>query len=183
MPKRRFVILDRDGTLIVERNYLSDPEEVALLPGVSTGLKIMKKLGLGLIVVTNQSAIGRGIINKSRLDEIHQKMCLLLNFEGISLDGIYYCPHKPEDGCTCRKPDTALLKLAADEHGFEMKDCFVIGDKACDVELGKRVDAKTILVRTGYGTEVEQSRNAQPDFIVNDLIEAAKIVENIYETI
>ena len=179
MPKRRFVILDRDGTLIVERNYLSDPERVVLLPGVTRGLRHMRKIGLGLFVITNQSAIGRGMIDVNRLELIHEKMRSLLSDEGVFLDGISYCPHKPDDVCNCRKPNTALLKMASEKHGFCPKDCFVIGDKACDVELGNKVGATTILVRTGYGTEVESSQNVKPDFIVNDLVEAANIIEGI----
>jgi phosphoheptose isomerase len=181
MPKRRFVVLDRDGTIIVERNYLSDPGEVKLLPGSAAGLRSMHELGLGLIVITNQSAIGRGIINKDKLDLIHKRFYELLEREGVFLDGMYFCPHLPEDGCECRKPSPALLISAAQGLNFDPSQCFVIGDKVCDIELGRRVGATTILVRTGYGEQFEKEENLQPDFIVNDLKEAAEVIKEIVE--
>src|ERR1035437_229376 len=99
--KRRFVILDRDGTLIYERRYLSDPYQVELLPGIGNSLRKLRELGMGLIVVTNQSAVGRKYITSTRLDEIHARLKDLLLIENITLDGIYVCPHVPEDLCAC----------------------------------------------------------------------------------
>src|SRR5271166_4576848 len=113
MTPPRFVALDRDGTIIVERQYLSDPEAVELLPGAAAGLRTMRNLGLGLVVVTNQSAVGRGYFDLARLDEIHGRLRELLAGEDVTIDGIYVCPHTPEDGCRCRKPLPILLKRAA----------------------------------------------------------------------
>jgi phosphoheptose isomerase len=180
MPKRRFAVLDRDGTIIFERNYLSDPSEVELLPGSAAGLRSMRELGLGVIVITNQSAIGRGIISKAQLDLIHKRFCELLEQEGVFLDGMYFCPHLPEEECDCRKPAPALLRSAARELDFNPGESFVIGDKVCDIELGRRVGATTILVRTGYGEHFEKG-SPQPDFAVNDLKEAAKVMKEIVE--
>lgn len=179
MTQRRFVVLDRDGTIIVERNYLTDPSQVELLPGSAAGLKQMRDLGLGLIVITNQSAIGRGFIDRTRLEQIHERMGELLKREGIQLDGLYFCPHLPGDNCLCRKPATGLLSLAAIELGFEPRSCFVIGDKACDIDLGKGVGATTFLVRTGYGKQYSIEADLGQDFIVDDLKEAAAVIEGI----
>ncbi len=181
MAKRRFVVLDRDGTVIFDRHYLSDPSEVQLLPGSAAGLRSMRELGLGLVVITNQSAIGRGIINKAQLDLIHKRVDELLEREGVFLDGIYFCPHLPEEECDCRKPAPALLRSAAQELNFDPSQSFVIGDKVCDIELGRRVGATTILVRTGYGEQFEKGENTQPDFTVNDLKEAAEVMKEIVE--
>ena len=181
MSKRRFVVLDRDGTIIFERHYLSDPSEVELLPDAAVGLRYMRELGLGLIVITNQSAIGRGIINKAQLDLIHKRFYELLEKEGVFLDGIYFCPHLPEEACGCRKPAPALLRSAAQELNFDPSQSFIIGDKVCDIELGRRVGAKAILVRTGYGEHFEKGENLQPDFTVNDLKEAAEVIKEIVE--
>ena len=181
MPKRRFVVLDRDGTIIFERHYLSDPSEVQLLPDSAAGLRHMRELGLGLIVITNQSAIGRGIVNKAQLDLIHKRFCELLEQERVLLDGIYFCPHLPEEECECRKPASGLLRSAAQELNFDPSQSFVIGDKASDIELGRRVGATTILVRTGYGEQFEISENLQPDFTVNNLKEAAEVMKKIVE--
>jgi D-sedoheptulose 7-phosphate isomerase len=181
VSKRRFVILDRDGTIIFERHYLSDPSEVQLLPGSAAGLRAMRELGLGVIVITNQSAIGRGIINKAQLDLIHKRFGELLEQEGVFLDGIYFCPHLPEEECDCRKPAPALLRSAARELNFDPSQSFVVGDKVCDIELGRRVGATTILVRTGYGERFEKGEIPQPDFAVNDLKGAAKVMKEIVE--
>ena len=179
MTQRRFVVLDRDGTIIVERNYLTDPSQVELLPGSADGLRHMRDLGLGLVVVTNQSAVGRGLIDGMRLEEIHERVCELLESEGVHLDGVYSCPHLPDDNCLCRKPQVGLLNLAAKELSFEPGSSFVIGDKPSDIEFGKRVGATTFLVRTGYGEQYACQEGLGQDFIVNDLREAASIIDRV----
>ena len=173
-PKRRYAVLDRDGTIIVERHYLSHPDLVELLPGAAQGLRHMRNLGLGLVVVTNQSPIGRGYFGLDRLEQIHQRLENLLAEEGVRLDRIYCCPHRPDEHCSCRKPETGMLDRAATELGFDKQASFVLGDKPCDIELGQRVEATTFLVRTGYGGQVISDRSASPDYIVNDLWDAAR---------
>jgi len=174
--KRRFVILDRDGTINIHKNYISDPDEIELIPGAAEGLRLMKKLGLGLIVITNQSAVGRGYFDLTRLDEINQRLIDLLYAENILLDGIYYCPHTPEDQCDCRKPKPALVEKAAVELGFNPSASFVIGDNICDIELGKNIEATTILVRSGYGDSIARNGVITPDFIAVDLVSAAQFI-------
>lgn len=176
MIDKHYVILDRDGTIIIEKGYLSDPDEIELLPGAIEGLLKLQSFGLGLIIVTNQSAIGRGFITEKRLSEIHNRLKMLLSQEGVILDGIYYCPCLPEDNCECRKPKPGMVELAARELGFIPSDSFVIGDNICDIELGKRIGATTFLVRTGYGVNVEKENLTYPDFIVDDLNQAAQII-------
>jgi D-glycero-D-manno-heptose 1,7-bisphosphate phosphatase len=179
MIKRRFVVLDRDGTIIVERNYLSDPAEIELLPGAANGLSRMSGLGLGLVVVTNQSALGRGLIDLARLDQIHECLSELLGEKKIFLDGLYFCPHLPEDACGCRKPGTALLDLAAKDLDFDPRHSFVIGDKECDIAMGKKVGATTFLVLSGYGKVTRAECLTHPDYIVDDLDAAAAIIERL----
>ncbi|MGO9110274.1 MAG: D-glycero-alpha-D-manno-heptose-1,7-bisphosphate 7-phosphatase [Thermoguttaceae bacterium] len=177
MARKKFVALDRDGTIIVERGYLLDPEQVELLPGAAEGMRAMCALGLTLVVVTNQSAVGRGYIDRVRLEEIHARLSELLAAEGVTIDGIYVCPHAPEDGCRCRKPLPTLLEQAARELGFDCRNCLVIGDKPCDIEMGRAAGAKTLLVRTGYGAENEATRAAMPDYFADDLFQAARLVQ------
>ncbi len=177
MTRRRFVALDRDGTIIVEREYLSSPDQVELLPGAGAGLRAMRDLGLGLLIVTNQSAVGRGYFDLARLEEIHGRLKELLLAEGVKLDGIYVCPHRPEDGCDCRKPLPGLLLQASRELGFDAAHVLVIGDKPCDIELGRGFGAKTILVRTGYGAEHEAAGVVMPNYVADDLFAAARFVE------
>lgn len=183
MAARRFVLLDRDGTLNVECHYLADPEQVELLPGVPEGLRVLRGLGLGLIVGTNQSGIGRGYFDEERLLRVHERLRSLLRAEGVELDAIYVCPHHPEAGCPCRKPRTGLIERAAGDFKFDPGDCFVIGDKPCDIEMGDRAGAVALLVRTGYGTACEQDVNRvarsgddRRHFVVDDLVEAAAVI-------
>ena len=173
MAKKPYVLLDRDGTMIVEREYLADPAGVELLPGAAEGLRKLQAAGFGLVVITNQSGIGRGFFDEAALAAVHVRMQELLTNEKITLDGIYHCPHVDEDGCDCRKPRTGLAMLAARKLGFDMATAFVIGDKAIDVELADAIGAVSILVRTGYGAATEQKGNCRPDYVADDLSTAA----------
>jgi D-glycero-D-manno-heptose 1,7-bisphosphate phosphatase len=168
---RRFALLDRDGTIIAERHYLADPAGVALLPGAARGLRQLRRLGFGLVVVTNQSGLARGYFDHDRLAHIHARMQGLLAAEGVTLDGIYVCPHLPEAGCRCRKPSPGLAQQAAAAHGFAPAQAIVVGDKQCDVELGHAIGATSFLVRTGYGVQEEPSTTAQ--VVVDDLASVA----------
>jgi D-glycero-D-manno-heptose 1,7-bisphosphate phosphatase len=172
--KRRFVVLDRDGTLIDECSYLSDPDQVKLISGVAEALRRLKGMGLGLAVVTNQSAVGRGLLSEDRLYEIHHRLREILKSEGVQLDGLYYCPHKPEDECWCRKPSIGLMKKASEELSFDLHSSFVVGDKMSDIEMGRQAGAVTFLVRTGYGAQAAADCSAAPDHVVADLAEAAE---------
>jgi histidinol-phosphate phosphatase family protein len=178
MNPRRFVALDRDGTLIVERNYLDDPSGVELLPGVAEGLRELREIGMGLIVVTNQSGVGRGYFTRCQMDAVHARMNELLAAEGASLDGIYVCPHVPEDSCECRKPRPGMLLRAAAEHEFALRDLVVIGDKTCDVELGKEIGALTIQVTTGYGAALLAAGPSRADAVVDTLMQAAQVIRS-----
>ena len=179
MNRRRFVFLDRDGTIIVERHYLADPEKVELIQGAAKGLRAMSGLGFGLIVVTNQSAIGRGILNLPTLGLIHKRMEDLLARDGVILDDVLFCPHTPEDRCNCRKPLPGMVEQAREKYSFFALECFVIGDKSCDIGLGKSVGAQTILTRTGYGSNYDSNDRFTPDFEADNLMEASHIIEKV----
>jgi D-glycero-D-manno-heptose 1,7-bisphosphate phosphatase len=173
---KRFVLLDRDGTIIEERDYLSDPEQVRLLPGAAAALRELQNMGLGLVVITNQSGVGRGYFDESRLESIHRRLIELLAAEGIQLDGIYVCPHNPDDDCSCRKPKTGLAERAAAELGFDLQETFVIGDKASDIEMGRNIGATTMLVCTGYGNEQRLDSAVQAHYSARDLQHAVEII-------
>ena len=177
-PKdRRFIVLDRDGTIIEEQDYLSRPEQVRLLPGVGGALRRLRQMGFGLVVTTNQSGVGRGLFDEAQLTRIHQRLKELLAAEGVHLDGFYVCIHKPDDGCDCRKPKLGLLQEAAAELCFRPEDSIVIGDKDCDIEMGRRAGAVTFLVRTGYGAQFESATAA--DFVVDDLAAASGSIQRL----
>jgi D-glycero-D-manno-heptose 1,7-bisphosphate phosphatase len=172
---RRYVVLDRDGTLNVEHNYLSDPAQLELLPGVIDGLRILQNHNFGLVVVSNQSGIGRGIVDRDAVERTNARLKELLYGQGIVLGGMYYCPHRPDEFCACRKPSPAMLYQAARDLAFDPADCFVIGDKSSDVEMGHRAGAKTIVVLTGYGRTLNL-KSSSPDFVADNLVEAATFI-------
>lgn len=171
---RRFAIFDRDGTLIAEKNYLSDPAGVELLPGAAQAIERVAEAGYGVIVVTNQSGVGRGYFGMDDVERVHARMLEMLGGAAARIERIYICPHAPEEGCVCRKPSTGLLEQAARELGLDAARSVVIGDKAADVELARRAGAAAVLVTTGYGAEVLAGGQARPDFVAADLNAAAE---------
>jgi D-glycero-D-manno-heptose 1,7-bisphosphate phosphatase len=179
-PTRPFVLLDRDGTIITERRYLADPAGVELLPGTGEALRLLRKLGYGLAVLTNQSGIARGMFTTERLCAIHERVCELLASEGVALDGIYWCRHHPDEGCDCRKPNPGLALRAARELSFDVRQAIVIGDNVCDIELADRLGATSMLVLTGHGLTAQSSLTVQPDFVAANMREASEIIERMH---
>jgi D-glycero-D-manno-heptose 1,7-bisphosphate phosphatase len=171
-PERRFIVLDRDGTIIEEREYLLDPEQVRLIPGVGAALRELLQMGFGLVVITNQSGVGRGFFDQAQLERVHERFKQLLDREGVHLDGLYVCPHKPDDDCACRKPKLGLLQKAAKDLDFRLENSIVIGDKDSDIDMGRAAGALTFLVRTGYGDQLATAATA--DFVVDDLAAVTK---------
>lgn len=147
--RARAVFLDRDGTLIEDLGYPREPDRVRLLAGVAEALAQLQGAGFQLVVVGNQSGIGRGIISQEEACGVHERFETLLAGEGISLQAVKYCPHAPWDDCDCRKPSPMLLLAAADELGLELTASFMVGDKPSDVEAGRRAGCSTILLARG----------------------------------
>lgn len=177
----RLVLIDRDGTINVERHYLSSPEQIELFPETVDGIKLLRELGFKIAVVTNQSAVGRGIFDLPRLDEIHNRLKEILAEEETKVDAIYFCPHVPDDNCECRKPETKMAIDAASMYNSILSESFVIGDNVCDIELGKNIKATTILVKTGYGKRTLEEKKSTPDYVVENLLEAANLIKGIIE--
>ncbi len=175
--RRAFALFDRDGTLMEDRGFLSDPGGVVLLPRAAEGLRLFRRLGFGLLVVTNQSGIGRGYFTLSDYEKTASRLDLLLKESGVSLDGTLMCPHAPEECCACRKPQTGLVERAAREWGFDPKDCIVVGDKLSDMQLARNLGCRSILVRTGHGRETERRCPRNWDLAAEDVMEAASLVE------
>ena len=174
-----FILLDRDGTIIVDRHYLADASGVELLPNAATGLRRLAALGFRFVVVTNQSGIARGYFDEAALAAMHARLGELLAAEQVSLAGVYHCPHTDEAGCDCRKPNTGMAQRAAAELGFDLSSAIVIGDKCADIDLGRAIGAKTILVRTGHGRATEQAAKCRADYTADDLLDAASWIENL----
>jgi len=176
---RRLLFLDRDGTIIVDKGFPRDPDEVELIPGSAAAIRGLRALGLKAVVISNQSGIGRGFLTHEDVARVNARLGELLEAEGAALDGLYYCPHAPGDGCACRKPQRTLLDRAATAFGADLSLSFFVGDKKDDVDSGRNVGATTFLVRTGYGEKQVFPEGAGPDFVVADLVEAAAKIEEI----
>jgi D-glycero-D-manno-heptose 1,7-bisphosphate phosphatase len=158
MGKQRAVFLDRDGTINVEVQYLSKVEEFRLIPGVPYALQRLKDAGFLLVVVTNQSGIGRGLYDEAALSAIHDKMHEELATFGIAIDACYFCPHHPEHAvgdyrvdCACRKPLPGMLHEAARDLDIDLSRSFMVGDKLGDIEAGLNAGCRSLMVKTGYG--------------------------------
>ena len=167
------VFIDRDGTIAHDVPYCSSPEQFELLPGAGEGIKRLNEIGLKVIVITNQSGIGRGYFTEEMLGRIHTKMKNSLAGCGAHVDGIYYCPHHPDDNCDCRKPKPDLIIKAAKEHEIELSQSYLIGDSAKDIEAGKAAGCRTILVSH---TETPAAQKA--DYVVDTLLEASRLLQH-----
>ena len=173
---QRFALVDRDGTINEERHHLATPEEVALIPGSAEALVRLRDLGLGIVVVTNQAEVGRGNLAPAELDRINERLESLLADRGARVDAIEVCPHRPEDGCDCRKPKPGMALRAAERLGFAPDRSVVIGDHLADLGMGRAIGATTILVRTGHGGDAEPQSGDLADHVTDDLAGAVAII-------
>jgi len=169
MPhKNKAVIMDRDGTLFREANYLQDPEKIEIYKDVFPALKKLSARGWKLIIGTNQSGVGRGYFSLNTMHEIHDRFLRLCKKNRLKIDEIFFCPHHPDDGCLCRKPQIGMLLAAAKKFNLDLKACVVIGDKTSDILWGQKAKAKTILVLTGYGLK-HRKKIKKVDYVAKTL--------------
>jgi histidinol-phosphate phosphatase family protein len=147
------VFLDRDGTLNEDRGYVTSPEQLVLLSGVPEALARLNQMGVQVILVTNQSAIGRGLLTTYDLQHIHQKLVELLGTHEGRIDAVYVCPHRPDEGCACRKPNVALIKQAAERFSLDLSQCFFVGDKCSDLEAAHKAGVTGVLVMSSVYSE------------------------------
>ncbi len=178
------VFFDRDGTLIRDTGYLSDPDKVEPLPGAIEGLVLLSQNGIRLAVVSNQAGLAKGKFDEKQQAAVHARFVDLFGKAGVGFDAVEYCPHHPEgsidryrQSCSCRKPGTALADRIMTRLSVPPEwSRWVVGDKMIDIEMGKRIGAATILVATGYGPEERQvcdRSGIQPDAYLSDIKEAA----------
>jgi D-glycero-D-manno-heptose 1,7-bisphosphate phosphatase len=176
------IFLDRDGTVNQEVDYLTSPDSLTLLPGVTEAIHEANSLGWKVFIITNQSGIARGLLTKDELAIIHNVLRAQLQAGGASLDAIYYCPHHPDfnQPCTCRKPNIGMLLEAKGEFQIDFERSYVVGDKMIDIETAQNCGAHSILVLTGYGkTELELCRqnNVNIDFVAENLYDAIQYIK------
>ncbi len=168
------VFLDRDGTLIANSHYGSDPDEIELLDGVVEGLLKLRGAGYKLVLVSNQSGVARGYFDEAAVARVHNRLQRMLNRHGAALDGLEYCPHHPEGAtspyaveCACRKPAPGMLRRAARKHGVSLSASWMVGDIGADIEAGRRAGARTVII----GSE---AAHRPPDFRANDFTGAVR---------
>ena len=177
-PSRlKAVFLDRDGTVIEEKEYLSRPESVVLIPGAATALRRLQEAGFKLFIVSNQSGVGRGYFTLADVEKVNARLSGELALEGVRLEKIYIAPEAPDQPSRGRKPSPQFLFDARDQFGLELSASYMIGDKLIDLECGWNGGLKkSLLVRTGYGaqTEKELAHLAARAVVVDDLAQAAE---------
>ncbi len=168
--QRKAVLLDRDGTLLKDPGYLADPAGIVFLPGVVEALRRLQEAGYLLLVVTNQSGVGRGYFDEETGIAVNLRMAQMLSEQGVRLAGIYYCRHHPDDGCRCRKPGTLMAERAVRDYGIGAGSSWMVGDTAKDAAMGKRAGLFSILVMTGKAVKEEFPAGVP---VKKDMIEVA----------
>jgi D-glycero-D-manno-heptose 1,7-bisphosphate phosphatase len=175
----RAVFLDRDGTIMEDANYVGDVERVLVIPGAAAALRQLQEAGYKLFIITNQSGVGRGYFSREAVELIHEHLDEYFGRSGVRFDHYYVCPHHPEDNCDCRKPKPKFLLDAAREYGLDLSRCFMVGDRASDIQAGDNAGVPTILVLTGVGRETLAKREVKPNHVAENIGAAvAWILEN-----
>lgn len=183
------VFLDRDGTINEEMGYINHVSRFKIFKFVPEAIKILNNAGYLVIVVTNQSGLARGYFDENLINMLHASLLKKVQKESAKIDAIYFCPHHPTEGiqryrinCDCRKPKPGMIKQAQKEFDISLNKSIMIGDRYKDVEFGKQLGLKTIMVLTGYGlgeyTFQRHLWNEQPDLVCNNLLEAAQIIKS-----
>jgi len=171
------VFLDRDGVICENRpDHVKSWAEFEFLPGVKESMPVFSRMGLPIIIVTNQSAVSHGLASASTVEEIHRRMVDQLTAWGGRIDRVIYCPHRPQEACSCRKPNPGMLEQAAREMGLDLTESYMVGDAATDIMAGQRVGCRSFLVLTGRGVPQLSPafRNAKYPFsITHNLLGAA----------
>ena len=179
---RPAVFLDRDGTLTEERGYLDRLDLLAIFPWTADALRLLQRAGFATVVITNQAAIARGIIDEPFLHEVHRALDARLAAAGAAPDAYYYCPHHPDAAlerfrmvCRCRKPGPGMIEQAVADRDLDPARSFMVGDRWLDIAAGRAAGTSTVMVRTGHGAhEADQPpAGAHADAILNNLMEAA----------
>lgn len=178
---KRAVFLDRDGTINIEKEYLYQAAEFEFIPGAAEAIRLLNQAGILVVVVTNQSGVARGYYTEEDVENLHRHIDRELEGCGAHVDAWLYCPHHPTGRgsyglpCNCRKPLPGMLQDAARRYGIDLDKSAIIGDKNADIEAGIAAGCRTILVRTGYGTEEEQYVGPQTA-VCDDLLSAVRLM-------
>ncbi len=165
------VFLDRDGTLIHEVDHLSDVDRLEVFPFSLEAVNLLRNAGFRVIVLSNQSGIGRGYFDEESMHKIHDEIQRQLNG---AIDWFYYCPHRPDEGCRCRKPRLGLIEDACRDFAIDLSRSWMVGDKNIDVETGHNAGIRSALVSTGYGNKHKEILKQEPEVFGINLLEAVE---------
>lgn len=181
---KKLILIDRDGTIIENVEHLNREDQVKIIPNSAKAISKMNSEGFAVAIISNQSAIARGLATEDQIKQINSHLISLLEKQGARIDATYFCPHHPENGiekykkrCDCRKPNTGMLKEASIKFNVQPKDCFMIGDMTSDIQAGRNFGCNTILVQTGHRGN-DKRHEVTPDYVCKDLLSA---VEQIVE--
>jgi len=173
------VFCDRDGVINKEVNYLHKLEDLEILPRVSKAIKLLNQRQIPIIVITNQPAVAKGLIDEKGIKKIHQKIQQFLAPQGARIDKFYFCPHHPNADlkkyrveCDCRKPNVGLFRKAAKDYNIVLKNSYIVGDTFRDIEAGQELSCKTIAVTSDYS----DLRDSKPTFRAKDLYDAVQLI-------
>lgn len=178
---RTAVFLDRDGVINQNRDsdYVKSWREFTFLPGSRKAIQRLLQEDIPIIVISNQAGVGKGLVSDATVQEINRRLVAQTSVPGKKISAVYYCPHRVEEKCQCRKPKPGMLLEAAADWDLDLNRCYVVGDAISDIEAGSAVGCTTFLVKTGRGSRVLQERRnwkTQPDFVVEDLPQAVEII-------
>ncbi len=182
---QKAIFLDRDGTINEEMGYINHISRFKIFPFTFEAIKLLKECGYKIIVITNQAGLARGYFSEELLRAVHKTLMDEARIAGAEIDKIYYCPHLPgapvkkyDRDCNCRKPKTGMLEKARDELDIDLSRSLMIGDRYKDMEFGRKMGLKTVMVLSGYGrgeyTHQKEQWTRPPDMVAENLLEAAK---------
>lgn len=174
MNRNKAIFLDRDGTILNELGYLVDPKKMVFYASAYAPLRKLQKAGFRLVVVSNQSAVGRGYMTLAQLGKINRHFKKKLKAEGVRIDGIYFCPHLPDAGCSCRKPRPGMVRRAAREMILDLKRSYLVGDQLADMKVAQAVRIPGLLVLTGHGRAMRRKAGRLASKVVPHLSSAAQ---------
>lgn len=177
---RKALCLDRDGTVIEDKNYLDDPARVELTQNCVEGLRLFQSFEFVIFIVTNQSGISRGYFSEDQMQIVNSRMCDLLSEQGISIEETVFCPHTTADNCVCRKPKVGMLETLDAKYDIDWDASFFVGDKDIDLLCGRAMNMNSILVTTGKGSSFEQYAHTNRFVVKRDLLECAHYYRDLY---
>ena len=174
-----YVLLDRDGVINQDSDqFIKSPDEWQPIPGSLEAIALLNQQGFNVVVITNQSGLARGLFDVDTLNQIHAKMMTLSKQKNARIEAIFYCPHLPDDGCTCRKPKTGLFEQFSEHYHVDLNDIYFIGDSLKDIQAGQRINAQPLLVKTGKGLTTIADNPEIDVPIFKDLYHAAQYIIN-----